>query len=328
MKSIIRMKRIPYPSKLKFDFSFTSKSPYPRDVPLAKKTLKIAQHNSNASRLLFTQGFTTEAIFFLQQSVEKGCKAYGYFYGLIDEDLALKKISHHSAKVYSRSLFEYEKILEEAKKMDEQNRALRFINRLELPVFSHMDERIQDALDIHKSIDTPQFSPEKNEVRLTELTADEITFAEQVKKQTDQFTSDVYVQKIQQMFDIELDQRERDMLTKFRWFYRHNFRVRYKIKEAFKSFRISPPMKKMDWFKDAFFRLSTSRSLLLLGCITQPHEASTRYASSKSNFDPLDYYSENLSIVQSFPTLADICKEDLVRLDEIFQRDEKAGVKI
>jgi len=327
MKSIIRMKRIPYPRKLKFDFSFTSRSPYPRDITLGKRTLKIAQQNMNASRLLFTQKFVPEAIFFLQQSVEKGCKAYGYFYGLIDEDLALKKISPHSTKVYSRTLFEYEKILVEAKKMDDQNRALRFINSLDIPVFSRIDARIQEALDIHKLIDTPQFSPEQNEERLAELTADEIKFASQVKFETDQFTAGEYIQKIQKIFDIELDLRENEMIHKFRRFYCHNFRVRYRLKAGFKAFRISPSVKKMDWFMDVFFRLSTSRSMLLLGCITQPHEASTRYASSKSAFDPLDYYSDNVSIVQNFPTLANICQENLSRLDEIFQRDEKAGVR-
>jgi HEPN domain-containing protein len=321
MRSTTRIKTKPFRRILKFDFSFTSKSPYPKDIPLAKNTFRIARQNLDASRLLYSHNFIPEAVFFLQQSVEKGCKAFGYYCGFIDEDVGLKKISHHSAKVYSRALFEYEKILNEAKKIEEQNQALRFINRLDIPVFSNIDTKIQAALEIHKSIDTPQ-SPLNIEDKIVDLTSAIIDFSEQMNKERDQFDTDEYCQKVTEKYYQELDQREEELLIKFRRRFRHNFRVRIRLKDAFKNFKKSTKDEIMSGFTNIFYRLYICKGLLLLGCITQPHESSTRYASTKSTFNPLEYYSKESSIVQNFSILATICEDNLNTLEKIFSFDE------
>jgi HEPN domain-containing protein len=321
MRTQTRIKIKPLRKRIKFDFSFTSKSPYPRDIPLAKKTLEIAKQNLQASRRLFSQGYIPEAVFFLQQSVEKGCKAFGYYYGFIDEDLGIKKIGHHSTKVYSRSLFEYEKIITEAKKQDEQSRALRFINRLNIPFISRIDDKIQVALEIHKAVDTPQ-SPINIEEKLVELTKNVIDFSDEMNREIKQFGTDDYTCKVVDKFNQELDQREIDFLSKSRWLYRHNYKIKFRIKEIFNNFRKSTQKEIVNCYEYLFYRLYSSKCLILLGRITQPHESSTRYASTKLTFNPLEYYSQKVCVVNNFTSLTGICQDNLEALNHIFSYEE------
>jgi hypothetical protein len=324
MKSVVRTKIKPIRRLKGYDFSFTSKSPYPRDVSLGKQTLKIAQQNIAASRLLSTQGFLPEAVFFLQQSIEKGCKAYGYFYGFINEDIVMKKINHQSPKVYSRALFEYDKILTEAKKTEEKNKAMRFIDRLDLPVLSHIEKNIKSALDISKSIEGSQL-PLPTENRLLELTQAAINLSNEMHSEKNQFETEDYINKIIEKYNKELNVREVDLMNKLHRLLYHNFRARYKIQASFKDLKNLPKNEIMDYFIINFYRLYTVKSLLLMGYITQPHESNTRYASTKHNFNPLKYYSSSISIIQHLPTLTNICQDNLNDMEKIFSYDESKG---
>lgn len=75
------------------------------DLGLAKATIDIALHNLEASKILHDTGYYPEAIFFLQQSIEKACKSYGYYSGIIDEKIARSQVvGHKGTRVYDRSI--------------------------------------------------------------------------------------------------------------------------------------------------------------------------------------------------------------------------------
>jgi HEPN domain-containing protein len=85
--------------------------PYIPTPVLAKSTLEVAQQNLKASKILYDDGFYPEAIFFLQQSVEKGCKAFGFQIGLISENMASSSnIGHNTTNIYLEIIKYFEKI--------------------------------------------------------------------------------------------------------------------------------------------------------------------------------------------------------------------------
>ncbi|RQD81234.1 MAG: HEPN domain-containing protein [Methanocalculus sp. MSAO_Arc1] len=62
------------------------------DMKLAKDTLAVAQQDIKASIVLFEHSFFPQAVFSLQQGIEKGWKAYGYYIGTITPEKARDSI--------------------------------------------------------------------------------------------------------------------------------------------------------------------------------------------------------------------------------------------
>jgi HEPN domain-containing protein len=67
---------------------------------LAQQTLGIAKSDLGAARCLYEHKFYPQAVFYLQQSVEKGFKSLTYFFGIIDEGEAKRKYKHNTLKIF------------------------------------------------------------------------------------------------------------------------------------------------------------------------------------------------------------------------------------
>ena len=70
----------------------------------ARQFLAIAHQDLKAACCLYRDGFYPQAVFYLEQSVEKGLKSYSISSGIIDEDEAWHKISHKTLKIYEKSM--------------------------------------------------------------------------------------------------------------------------------------------------------------------------------------------------------------------------------
>lgn len=73
-----------------------------RDV-LARQTLEIAKSDLGAARCLYEHKFYPQAIFYLQQSVEKSFKSQIYFLGIANEKEARSRISHNTLQVFKKT---------------------------------------------------------------------------------------------------------------------------------------------------------------------------------------------------------------------------------
>jgi len=71
-------------------------------MKLEKQLLEIAKQDMKASLLLYKNKLYSQAMFYLQQSVEKMAKAFAVHFGIITEN-ELKKISHNPLKIYKKT---------------------------------------------------------------------------------------------------------------------------------------------------------------------------------------------------------------------------------
>jgi len=70
---------------------------------LARQTLEIAKSDLSAARCLYENRLYPQAIFYLQQSVEKSFKSQIYFLGLANEKEARSRISHNTLQVFKKT---------------------------------------------------------------------------------------------------------------------------------------------------------------------------------------------------------------------------------
>ena len=93
------------------------KTPPKPDVPFAMATLEIAIQNVKASRILYENGFYPEAAFFLQQGIEKGCKSFGFYYGIIRKsDVFDPDFRHKGMAVYEITLRQLQTIISDMRR--------------------------------------------------------------------------------------------------------------------------------------------------------------------------------------------------------------------
>ena len=72
---------------------------------LQKKPCLLHNKSYFSAKTLFETGLYPQAIFFLQQSIEKGWKSFGFYYGIIDEeDARSREISHKGSRVANKTL--------------------------------------------------------------------------------------------------------------------------------------------------------------------------------------------------------------------------------
>jgi hypothetical protein len=316
--------RVKYRRREIIDVSFITKTPYKKNLRLADMTLRIAHQNLKASRILYANDFFPESVYLLQQSVEKGCKSFGYHYGLIDEK-AGRKISHEPTKIYSLTFSEFEKILNEVKSIDEQLRGLKFIDNLNIPIFSHIDEKIQVASEMIKEVHTPQ-SPLFIEDKISQFFLDLIQFQDAINKVHTLIEDEEFQDQIVEEFKREIKEKQPEIISKIRRKYRYDYWRCYRANQNFKKILALTKSELIKNFKYLQYRVYISKSFLLLAAITQPNENSTRYASTLHSFNPLDYYSKNVCVVQNFSTLATICDDNLNALEKIFSYEENFEV--
>ena len=76
---------------------------YELDTQTAQRFLTIAQQDLKAARCLYDHEFYPQAVFYLEQSAEKGLKSFAIFAGMITEQEARRSISHQTMKIFSKT---------------------------------------------------------------------------------------------------------------------------------------------------------------------------------------------------------------------------------
>jgi HEPN domain-containing protein len=82
----------------------------------AQILLEIAKKDLEAARLLYSKKFYAQAVFYLEQAIEKGTKALGVKLKIISDEKEAIKISHYTWRLHSKMV---EKIMEQIQKIEE-----------------------------------------------------------------------------------------------------------------------------------------------------------------------------------------------------------------
>lgn len=130
-----------------------------------KILLDISQEDFKASSLLYNNGFYPQALFYLQQSIEKLIKYLGLKDEVIKQDELVKKISHKSTLIFKRAMIKYQHLDDENKDADVNNDFQDLNNQIEkLPENKILDvilSKILETLKV-KSLVPPNIDSEQS----------------------------------------------------------------------------------------------------------------------------------------------------------------------
>jgi len=81
-------------------------------MKIAKNLLEIAKKDLKASKCLYDNGLYPQAVFYLQQSVEKATKTFGILSDFIDENELKDFVGHNPLKIHKKVFEEQKRIAE------------------------------------------------------------------------------------------------------------------------------------------------------------------------------------------------------------------------
>jgi len=83
------------------------------NLPLAQDSLNTARSDLKSAKALYDSECYPNAIYHLQQSLEKGWKSFGFYYGVITEGQARSRdiIGHKGSKVCTRTISAFKKVV-------------------------------------------------------------------------------------------------------------------------------------------------------------------------------------------------------------------------
>lgn len=261
----------------------------------ARRFLVVAQQDLKASRCLYNNGYYPQAIFYLEQSVEKGLKSFAILAGIITEQEARRPISHQVMKIYSKTTTAFkdqiatinsqihsdpklermfEGIIDSSQMANQIGRTLDFIQTISkenVSTISNDDKRLRNYLvrlkKLHQEYANIQSLTQKSLTDEAEFRAFRKDFLSMIKRYYEG-QPDEYKKKKK-----EIDEKlTYDLYTK--------------SMEVYLSYTL-PPM----FIYTSFFYLSR---------LLAPH-ALTRYPEGE--FNPINYYHSDLPLIHSFDEL-------------------------
>lgn len=269
-----------------------------QDTPTAQRFLAIAQQDLNAARCLYDHEYYPQAVFFLEQSVEKGLKSFAIFTGIINEKEARHPISHQTMKIFSKTTTGlkdkidtlnskihsdprlermFDGIFDCSRLSAQVDRMLRFIQTVSKEnavTISKNDKRLRNYLvslkKLHREYSEIQDIIQQFTISETEFRAFKKMLLSMMKRYFEEQPDDF--KKVKKEVDEKLT---------------YDFYVK-SMKDALSLFL--PPM----FIYSSFFYLSR---------LLAPH-ALSRYP--EGDFDPLEFYNCELPLIQEFPFLSDM----------------------
>lgn len=283
-----------------------------KNPQFAHKLLAMAHQDLKAARHLYSGGFYPQAVFYLEQSAEKGLKSFSIALGIIDEKEAKLDISHRTLKIYektTRSLRQRIVTLQEnlkkipsleafynkrlnfcdaAKQLDVSLAQLRVLSKQGDEALSLSEEDLKKHIktlnDLARYSKRASAKIQKKALSPSDFRAIERFLTEMV----DAALADQ---------PVHLNSTKEEIRTKF------TFETYEKLTKELLAESI-PPM-------------TTFQSFFQLSIILQPH-AIARYP--KSDFNPVEFYKPDLPLIKCLSKLADITERVLNQVDVFYQK--------
>jgi len=281
----------------------------------ALQFLATAQQDLKAARCLYENGYYPQAVFYLEQGVEKGLKSYSITLGIIDEDEARKEISHKTLKIYKKSTEKFrQRVITLQENLKKVPQLESFFNQQ--INFADIIEQLDESLDQIRAL----LKQDIGSLRLTQVELNKhITSLQDLHRNAQREKSKT---QSRQITPSEFRKSKRFIINMLRAAIPNDpDKLKQANEELNRDFTFETYEKIM---KDAITQyvppIEVFQSLLPLSIILQSH-AVARYPAP--DFVPLEFYTPDLPLVKSFSKLADITERVLNQVDEIYQNAER-----
>ncbi len=284
------------------------------DTKLAMATLAVARKDLDASVCLYENGLYPQAVFFLQQGVEKGWKAFGYHHGVLTlEEAKSKKYGHISTNVGKTSLLRMRNVIGlMIRQMQIVYSSVPYQNK------KNQNEPDSYLLNIYNQLHWAQKEIDKATDPNYAVTTEEL------EKMLDKFNSDKIQEKIWEEY-LEYPDIYTNIVEKIREGAIDGLSTIYSgipeanelIKETING--------KYDDHKIKEILLSVMKGLVIIcpllcfGIISQRHENICRYPDRIHS--PLNDYTKDHILIRYFPAITNIAEFSLEKMDELFRME-------
>jgi hypothetical protein len=290
------------------------------NIPLAQQTLIIAKDELKGAKALYDGGVYPMAIFSLQQSMEKGWKSFGFYYGIINEqDARSKEIGHKGSRVCNKTIRALQRIVS---RLRSNVRIIRSNYNVVLTEQESKEDILQDFESNLHDISTELTQYSNDETKYRNLSVEEID--ELIKELTSfiravgvvenilnnpSFTDQQYEQIKQGAFEMGKSvfrgfPQAEDVLKKVCFEELTNEKIKKIIDNTIKGISVITP-------------------LLSLAIITQAHEQSTRYIIDGQS--PTDVYSSSHPLIQKFTEIYPLAETTLDGLGRFYDSLPSGG---
>lgn len=278
--------------------------------------LEIARRDLKASKYLFKKKMYPQAVFLLQQSVEKAVKSLAIHNGILTKDKA-RRFGHNPIKVYAETIQHWKQLGSAIR-----DSGIREVLP-ELNVFFMVRDLPERGMDFEKiSSYLEKASTAYKSVFLS-------------KKEIDQLLAQIdeardYLEHRKKEFDVEKElESKKEQTMQILAIFAKLARKQPEELEAFKK-KITPEMdKKLQSSRK--YLISRIRglidlsfcdiSLLYLSFILLPHSTCSRYPVEKIN--PLEVYKKEFPLVKRYNKIASLMDEILAKITYSFSRVPK-----
>jgi HEPN domain-containing protein len=282
-----------------------------RNPQFAHNLLAMAHQDLKAARHLHEGGYYPQAVFYLEQSAEKGLKSYSIASGIIDEKEAWSDISHKTLKIYEKTTKNLRQRIEKTQENLKRIPSLEafFNKRLNFSeTIKQLDISLAQLRALSRQGDEAlSLSQEdlKTHIKtLNDLARDSKRASAKIQKKaispsefraTERFLTEMVDEALADQ-PHRLNQTKEEIKTTF------TFETYEKLTKELLAQSIPP----METFQ-SFFQLSI---------VLQPH-AVARYP--KSGFNPIELYTPDLPLIKSFLKLSDITECVLNQVEMSYQ---------
>ena len=295
------------------------------NIQTSKVFVDIAKQDLKSSKLLYNIGYYPQSIFLFQQSIEKAVKSIAIWVEFTDVKNARRKIGHKGAKFYKMT---NSNLIETVNKLKSNNDSTEAISKIMgidniYDNIDEMEEEIQETDDwtnafLNNIGDYTNLSHEYLNDILLDLEQLREEYNSELLVKTNLFkTDDEWLQFIEKTAEIMKNMIE---------FYSEKYAEQgmsipenliEMVDEQFKS--LFNVMDKKTWnqmFSIIFDTNYVLKSLFYLLILADPHVINARYP--EENFNPLDFYTADLPLVNRFPQFTDIAENVLDILDNMY----------
>lgn len=265
----------------------------------AQSLYELSIQDLQSAHLLYEFKIYNNAVFFLQQSVEKLIKAIGVFYNIISPN-QLKKVNHFSASVYKLLI---ESVLKEDKKF---RRKFNVTGAMKNGLDSY-NRNLVESLKSFKGIEntgTEDLNLEELDHAIKMIIGD--------KPDESQNLNTLSQEMGERTFDILQNSEALNNYTL------ESEIDKIPIDESFKN-ELAELMEKKLKFAIA------NKTLLILDLIMNIHENSSRYPCDECGSSPIDSYDDTHPIIIRFSTLLDFVDGTISILKEFFDEEKTAA---
>jgi HEPN domain-containing protein len=271
--------------------------------------LYIAERDLAAAESLFEKKLYPQAVFYLQQAVEKATKSFALHNNIISED-ELKEISHASLKIYLKIVEEHKNKVKEFQELIKKLPKLKHTTLFKKyeDISSEKFDEMLDKFEFYLKHSNRKISDKEMEETISEL----INLETEIENK--EIKSKNEVENFRHLFQ--------EVANTFAG---EHPELRENIKRGKKRFESLTPELMEELISFSISQAIYCNHLLFLSLILCPHVISSRYPYPEHGHNPLMVYTVEHPIIKRFDRLTQITKGVLERMklfSENFQKTE------